>query len=163
MAACLDEYRRPGRFSRHFSVGHAFSARFLDLTTRPTATRQGRWLTAATAATIDRGPSARQDIAMDRRTLRFEVSKAKISWSTYLQDLMRPKFGGGFKSYSGRGPSVVAENGMSETRVIEVAKTMKEARDRAATIEQEFKTLSTSEWCELYNVPASFVAGDAVG
>ena len=35
---------------------------------------------------------------MDVGTLRFEVTKAKVSWGTYFQDLVRPKFGGGFKS-----------------------------------------------------------------
>ncbi len=100
----------------------------------------------------------RQDVAVDDAALRFEVSKAKISWGTYFQDLMRPAFGGGFKSYTGRGPSVVAENRAGERRVVEVAKTMEEAKERAATIEQDFKTFSTSEWCERYDVPASFVS-----
>ncbi len=54
---------------------------------------------------------------------------------------------------------MVAENTTGEKRVIEVTKTMKEARDRAATIEQDFKALSTSEWCERYDVPVSFVSG----
>jgi hypothetical protein len=96
---------------------------------------------------------------VDAGTLRFEVSKAKINWATYLQNMFRPAFGGGFKSYSGRGPSVVAENCTGEVRVIEVTKTMKEAQGRAATIEQDFRTLSTSEWCERYDVPVSFVSG----
>ena len=96
---------------------------------------------------------------MDAETLRFEVTKAKVSWGTYFQDLMRPRFGGGFKSYSGRGPSVVAENRTGEKRVVEVAKTMREAQDRSATIEQDFMTLKTSEWCERYDVPVSFVTG----
>jgi hypothetical protein len=102
--------------------------------------------------------ATRQDVVMDDGGLRFEVSKAKISWGTYFQDLMRPAFGGGFKSYAGRGPSVVAENRTGERRVVEVAKTMKEAEERAATIELDFKTLSTSEWCDRYDVPASFVS-----
>jgi hypothetical protein len=36
---------------------------------------------------------------------------------------------------------------------------MKEAQDRAGIIEQDFKTLGTSEWCERYDVPVSFVSG----
>jgi hypothetical protein len=99
---------------------------------------------------------------IDPRTLRFEVTNQKISWGTYLQDLMRPKFGGGFKSYSGRGPSVVAENERGERRVIETTKSIKEARDRMAGIEQDFKTLSAAEWCDRYDVPASFVAGKPI-
>jgi len=96
---------------------------------------------------------------MDAGTLRFEAAKGKVAWGTYFQDLMRPKFGGGFTSYSGRGPSVVVENARGDTRVLELTKTMKEARDRASTIEQDFKTLSTSEWCARYDVPISFVTG----
>ena len=49
-----------------------------------------------------------------------------------------------------------------KSEVIETTKTMKEARDRAATIEQDFKTLSTSEWCDRYAVPTSFVAGEPI-
>lgn len=108
---------------------------------------------------IARSAGTSQAAVMDTATLRFEATKAKLSWGTYFQDLMRPKFGGGFKSYSGRGPSVVAENRTGERRVVEVTKTMKEAQDRAATIEQDFKTLSTSEWCERYEVPSSFMTG----
>ena len=52
---------------------------------------------------------------MDPGELRFEVTKSKISWGAYFRDLMKPRFGGGvpaatFEDYSGRGPSVVAEN-----------------------------------------------------
>jgi|HubBroStandDraft_2_1064218.scaffolds.fasta_scaffold1878647_1 hypothetical protein len=99
---------------------------------------------------------------MDRRTLHFEITNKRISWGTYIQDLMRPKFGGGFKSYSGRGPAVLGVNEAGEKRVIETTKTMKEARERAAAIEQDFKALGTSEWCERYAVPASFVAGEPI-
>ena len=97
---------------------------------------------------------------MDPQRLRFDVAHQKISWGSYLQDLMRPKFGGGFKSYSGRGPSVVAENEMGETRVIETTKTMKDARERAVLIERDFNTLNTSEWCDRYDVPISFIGGE---
>jgi hypothetical protein len=96
---------------------------------------------------------------MDAGALRFEVTKAKMSWGTYFLDQMRPRFGGGFKSYSGRGPSVVVENAQGDKRVVEVTKTLKEAQDRAATIERDFKTFSTSEWCERYDVPVSYVTG----
>jgi len=91
-------------------------------------------------------------------TLRFGVEKSKINWSTYFVDMFRPKTGGGFKDYSGRGPSVVAHNSNGDTVVLEVAKSLKEARERAVAIEQEFNTLSTAQWCERYNVPLSFVS-----
>ncbi len=95
--------------------------------------------------------------------LRFEVTKAtkgKFSLSTYFQDMFRPKFGGGFKSYSsGTGPSVVAENLRGEKLVVDVTKTMEEAQDREAIIEGDFRRLSTEDWCSKYNVPASFVSG----
>ena len=96
---------------------------------------------------------------MEAGSLQFRVEKAKVNWSTYFQDMFRPKFGGGFKSYSGKGPSIVVENQTGEKRVVEMTNTVKEARDRAATIEQDFKKLSTPEWCERYGIPVSFVSG----
>lgn len=53
----------------------------------------------------------------------------------------------------------MVENTHGDKRVVEVTKTLKEAQDRAATIERDFTTLSTSEWCERYDVPVSFVMG----
>jgi hypothetical protein len=96
---------------------------------------------------------------MNAGELRFDVVKPKIKWGTYFQDLMKPKFGGGFESYSGRGPSVVAQNSAGEQRVVAVTKTMDEAEQRAEVIEQEFKGLGVAAWCERYDVPESFVAG----
>ncbi len=60
---------------------------------------------------------------------------------------------------SGPGPSVVVHNGNGEKRVLEVTRTVKEARDRATVIEQDFKALNTAQWCEHYDVPVSFVTG----
>lgn len=96
---------------------------------------------------------------MDRGQLRFEVTKSKISWGTYLQDLMKPKFGGGFEDYSGRGPTVVAENWAGEKRVVAVTKKRQDAQDKADVIERDFQTLGPSAWCERYDVPSSFVTG----
>jgi len=93
--------------------------------------------------------------------LTFGIEKAKIKWGTYLQDVIRPRgsASGQFQSYSGRGPSVVARNVHGEKRIIEATKTAKDARDRAAAIEEDYKTLGAAEWCELYDVPVSFVSG----
>jgi hypothetical protein len=95
-------------------------------------------------------------------TLRFGVEKAKINWGTFFQDTMRSGRGAAtsqFENYSGRGPSVVVQNASGEKRVLEVAKTVKAARERAVSIEKEFNTLNTDQWCERYNVPVSFVSG----
>jgi hypothetical protein len=92
-------------------------------------------------------------------TLRFEIEKAKISWGTYLRDLMRPRFGGGFESYSAHGPSVVAENARGERQVVAVAKTLQEAKDKAAVIESDFETQGAAAWCERHHIPLSFVSG----
>lgn len=94
---------------------------------------------------------------MESGALRFEVVKAKISWGAYFRDLMRPKFGEGFESYSGNGPSVVAENVNGETRVIGVFNNLGEARNNAVIVENDFKTLGAAAWCERYDVPTSFV------
>ena len=99
---------------------------------------------------------------MDAGTLRFEVEKAKINWGTFFQDMMRSGRGAAssqFENYSSRGPSVVVQNANGEKRVLEVTKTVKEARGRAAAIEQDFKTLNTALWCERYDVPVSFMSG----
>jgi hypothetical protein len=90
--------------------------------------------------------------------LQFQITKAKIKWGTYFQDLFRPKFGGGFDSYSGRGPSVVARNAKSEKRVIAVFKDLQDAKNGAAVIESDFKRLGPVAWCERYNVPTDFVS-----
>jgi hypothetical protein len=102
-----------------------------------------------------------QDIEMEDGTLRFGVEKARINWGTFLQDMMRSRGSASsqFKNYSGRGPTVVAQNANGETRVLEGTKTVKEARDRAQAIEEDFKTLNAAEWCERYDVPVSFLSG----
>jgi hypothetical protein len=93
--------------------------------------------------------------------LQFGVEKAKINWGTYLQDMFRSRGSASsqFQSYSGRGPSVVVQNARGEKRVIEVTKSVKEARDRAAAIAKDYKTLSATQWRERYDVPDSFVSG----
>lgn len=91
-------------------------------------------------------------------TLRFIVMED--SWGGLpLSRLWQPTFNGGIKSLPGGSPSVVAENLKGGKHVLEVAETAEEAEDRAATIEQDFRTLSPLEWCERYDVPASFVPG----
>jgi hypothetical protein len=53
----------------------------------------------------------------------------------------------------------VVQNAKGEKRVIEVTKRLKDAQDRAAVIEKDFRTLNTEDWCERYDVPVSFVSG----
>jgi len=48
---------------------------------------------------------------------------------------------------------------MGKKRVLEVTKTVKEARDRANAIEKDFRTLNAAQWCERYDVPVSFLSG----
>lgn len=97
---------------------------------------------------------------MTADSLSFEVEKPKIKWGTFFRDTMR---GGSassqFENYSGGAPSVVVTNANGERRVLEVTKTVKEARERATAAEQDLKTLNTTEWCERYDVPPSFVSG----
>jgi hypothetical protein len=101
-----------------------------------------------------------EDVVMDAATLQFGVEKTKINWGTFFQDMMRSRWAASsqFETYSGRGPSVVVRNAKGEKRVLEVTKTVKEARDRTA-IEQDFKRLNTAQWCERYDVPVSFESG----
>jgi predicted NBD/HSP70 family sugar kinase len=110
-------------------------------------------------------PLVGQDVRVERGELRFEVTTSKISWGAYFRDQMKPKFGGvasrtsGFEDYSGRGPSVVAENAAGEQRVVAVTKKLQEAKDKAVVIENDFKALGVAAWCERYDVPPSFVTG----
>jgi hypothetical protein len=53
----------------------------------------------------------------------------------------------------------VVYNSSGDKRVLETTNTVKEARKRAAAIEQDFKTLGTAQWCERYDVPPSFASG----
>lgn len=103
-------------------------------------------------------------LPMSAAELRFEVTDAikdNFSFRTYFRNMFRPKFGGGFAPYSsGRGPAVLAKNPRGEECVIEVTKTMGEAQQRAATIEEDYRMLSTQDWCSKYNVPTSFVSGE---
>ena len=97
---------------------------------------------------------------MEADTLRFEVEKTKFSLIALIRDGWLGK-----TSVNGRyenpvtGPSVVAQNTKGEKRVLEVAKNLNEARDRATAIENDFKTIGTTQWCEKYDVPVSFVSG----
>jgi hypothetical protein len=93
--------------------------------------------------------------------LRFAVTKAKVNWAMFFQDMIRGGTAGNscFDNYSGRGPSEGAQNALGDKRVLVLTKNLKDARGRAATIERDFTTLSTENWCERYNVPVSFVAG----
>jgi hypothetical protein len=117
--------------------------------------RQERRLLIAEAGTT------KQDVAMESVPLEFGIEKAKIKWGTYLQDAIRSRGSASsqFQSYSGRAPSVVVHNAHGEKRVIEVTNSVQDARDRAAAIEKDYKTLGPAEWCERYDVPVSFVAG----
>ena len=63
------------------------------------------------------------------------------------------------RSTSDPGPSVVVHNANGEKQVLEVTKSVKEARDRVAAIEKDFNTLNSAQWCERYDVPLSFVSG----
>jgi hypothetical protein len=65
-----------------------------------------------------------------------------------------------FKDYSGRGPSVVVQNAFGEKQVLAVTKTVKQARNRVAAVEQDYKALSAAQWCERYGVPLSLYRGD---
>lgn len=100
--------------------------------------------------------SHQDEVVAEPGQLDFSVSRSKVKWATYFQDLLRPKFGGGFESYSGRGPAVVAENSRGEKRVVAVTKKMNEAEEKALIIEREFQTLPRATWCERYDVPESF-------
>jgi hypothetical protein len=97
-------------------------------------------------------------------TFQFGVEKAKVNWGAFIRNmgLGRIKSETTMNSYdptSGPGPSVVVHNANGEIRVLEVAKTIKKARDRVTAIEKDFKTLNTAQWCERYDVPPSFMSG----
>jgi hypothetical protein len=109
---------------------------------------------------IVEAPPTRQHSGMEETgPLQFGVEKSKMKWGTYFQDAMRTRgtASGQFEDYSGRGPSVVVQNAYGEKRILEVTKNVKEARARAAAIENDYKTLGPAQWCERYDMPASFL------
>jgi hypothetical protein len=100
-------------------------------------------------------------VHVEAGSLRFEVDKPKINWGALFRNTERsgPATAGQWENYSGGRPSVVVYNSNGEGRFLEATNTVKEARRRAADIEQDFKTLDTATWCERYEVPPTFVSG----
>ena len=99
---------------------------------------------------------------MEECVLQFGVEKAKLNWGALFRDVLRgagPSAGETFENYSGRGQAVVIHNASGEKCVLGVTRTVKEARERATAIQQEFNSLGTAKWCERYKVPLSFVSG----
>jgi hypothetical protein len=107
-----------------------------------------------------------QDVAVEAGTLQFGVEKAKVNWRAFIHNvglgrtMSTTTMTSRYESTStSPGPSVVVHNANGEMRVLEVTKTVKEAKDRVAAIENDFKTLDSAQWCERYDVPLSFVSG----
>jgi hypothetical protein len=106
-----------------------------------------------------------QDVGVEAGTLQFGVEKAKVNWGAFIRNMgvgrtmSATTMNSRYDPTSGPGPSVVVHNANREKRVLEVTKTVKEAQDRVAAIEKDFKTLNTAQWCERYDVPLSFVSG----
>jgi hypothetical protein len=102
---------------------------------------------------------------MEAGTLQFGVEKAKVNWGAFIHNMglgrtmSSTTMSSRYDRTSDPGPSVVIHNANGEKRVLEVTKTVKEARDRVAAIEKDFKTLNTDQWCDRYDVPLSFVSG----
>jgi hypothetical protein len=101
--------------------------------------------------------------------LRFEVKAAKFQNEAtgfnlivdFLLASMSPGMGTGGGPGSGRTvsryPEVAVYNSIGKRRVLDVTDTDEEAADRAAVIEDDYKSMDIREWCERYNVPFSFV------
>jgi hypothetical protein len=106
-------------------------------------------------------PSGQDNHVQASGTLRIEVYKPKLKWGAFFRDTERasPATAGQWEDYSGGRPAVVVYNSNGEMRVLETTNTVKEARKRAAAIEQDFKTLGAAHWCERYDVPPSFTSG----
>ena len=106
-----------------------------------------------------------QDVGVDAGTLQFGVERAKVKWGAFIHNMglgrtmSATTMNSRYDPTSGPGPTVVVHNANGEKRVLEVTKTVKEARDRVTAIEKDFKTLNTAQWCERYDVPLSFVSG----
>jgi len=106
-----------------------------------------------------------QDIGVEADTLQFGIEKAKVKWGAFIHNMGLGRtmsantMNGRYDPTSGPGPTVVVQNANGEKRVLAVTKTVKEARDRLAATEKDFKTLNTAQWCERYDVPLSFVSG----
>lgn len=106
-------------------------------------------------------PLSGQDSQMEAGALRFEVYKPKINWGALFRDAERasPATAGRWENYSDGRPGIVAFNSTGDGLLVEATNTVKEARRRIVTIEQDFKTLGAAQWCERYGIPESFASG----
>ena len=106
-----------------------------------------------------------QDVGVAAGRLQFGVEKAKVNWRAFIHNMglgrtmSASTMTSRYDPTSGPGPSVVVHNANGEKRILEVTKTVKEARDRVAAIEKDFKTFNLAQWCERYDVPLTFVSG----
>ena len=85
------------------------------------------------------------------------MTRPTSSWFIVILDALS---GGPSGDSRGKLPQVVVINSNGERRVLEVLDTEEEADDRAATIRDDFATLDLEDWCDSYQVPGSFFAGE---
>jgi hypothetical protein len=90
--------------------------------------------------------------------LRFEVKRPGIQWVNVAADLATAAAGGGVSNYSGKA-KVIVFNGAGKHRVLESVDSEREAEERMSAIQRDSELLSTSAWCEKYDVPLSFAQG----
>jgi hypothetical protein len=95
---------------------------------------------------------------MGQADVRFEVTKAKVSWSGIVLGILSGPGAGDPADTIGKYPEIAVYNSHGVRRLLETTDTNGEAMDRAAIIEDDFNTLGAAEWCERYDVPLSFVS-----
>jgi hypothetical protein len=89
-----------------------------------------------------------QNVGVEAGTLQFGVEKAKVNWGAFIHNMglgrtmSETTMNSRYDPTSGPGPSVVVHNANGEKRLLEVTKTIKEARDRAAAMEQDLNRLT---------------------
>ena len=59
----------------------------------------------------------------------------------------------------GKLPEIACCNSNGDRKVVEVLDSYEQTQERATIIEEEFRSMDTSEWCERYGISLAFVNG----
>ena len=92
---------------------------------------------------------------MSAESLRFELRKPTAGWGSAIAEAAM----GDIPQGVGKLPEIACYNTNGDRRVVEVFDSYEQAQERAPVIEEEFRSMDTSEWCERYSIPLAFVNG----
>jgi len=92
---------------------------------------------------------------MSSASLRLELRKPTAGWGSAIAEAAM----GDIPQGVGKLPELACYNSNGDPRVVEVVDSYEQAQERAPVIEEEFRSMDTSEWCERYGIPLAFANG----